>query len=273
MANQLNYPEPLPNTSLQRPNRVRNIDLELIESSNKQILFGTNDRDSVEVWIYNPDGSKAGHLLLHPNDTALSLTTLVDNTGPFELMNIDLQAVIDRLQLDPGRYSLVANFFRNEVGSEEGYKLFIHEISQDRMEVRLRPVRATNQVLSDIYEFIVPSVTRLAADAIISEVFNKSTDAQPGETITLEAFISNVNQVRTNTLQRILRSSAVIDVYNLFNTIMDRTYSRALDKMAADVYNQAIQQDELEKYIAVSFAEIIAEMIDRKEVSPLFQLA
>src|SRR5690348_11801545 len=119
MPNQLNYPEPITSTINQRPSRFSDRDVALMKNSTKQILFGTSDNDLVEIWIYNSDGTIAYHANIGPTDTALTATTIVDQTGAHELLNLDFTQIQNDIDIEPGRYVLVGNFFRNEVGSED----------------------------------------------------------------------------------------------------------------------------------------------------------
>jgi hypothetical protein len=272
MPNQLNYQDRITTNPTQRPSRVTQLDRNLIDTQTKQILFGTTDKDNIELWIYYPDGNLAGHVRLEPSDPALSLVTLVDNTGPYEVLNLDLHDISNRLFLDPGRYIMVSNFFRDEVGSENRYKLYIDEISQDRTEVRLRPVKPNSTTDTDIYEFITPSTTRLGANAIIDEVLGQSTgERTQDEFVSIERFVSKNEEYIPNTLHKLLHSNAIYDLFDMHVKIMQRVHKYALDYMDNDSRNYAIQQQELENYLETALHVVIQEMIDRGEISPLIQ--
>lgn len=277
MPNQLNYPDPIITTANQRPERISSVDLKLIRNTQKQILFGTNVNDKVELWVYNADGTFAGHLNVAANDASLSSTTIVDTDGAHELLNIDLNAIAGTIALDPGRYAMVANFFRDEVGSETGYKLYISEISDDRTEMRLLPVASTPEVIHDIYEFLTPSVPREFAQALMAEVLGQSLDTSS------ETFQTQVNQfanpdlvkhaltgVIPDTADRIEYASVDTIYTNLIYIILVRIYDRSLDLMATDISNQYVQKIEFLSYISTATAMILTEMTSMKEVDPHF---
>jgi hypothetical protein len=267
MANQLNFPDPITSTVDQRPNRVARIDLNLMRKRNRQVLFGTTVNDKVELWIYQPTGELAAHTNLGPSDEALSLSTVVDNSETVELLNIDLKDVGNRLDLEPGRYVMVANFFRDEVGSEEGYKLYISEISDDRMELRLEPVTFSDQARKDIYEFIAPSVPRTYANALISEIFGQAINQPENETINE----NNVGQA-LGVVDR-FNYSGTYEIYrNLLITVRERTYRKALDLMAADVFNYYVQSLEIRKYISDALDSVLSAMVAAGEIDPQFEL-
>jgi len=102
MPNQLNYPERLVSTHSQRPDRLSKLDLDLMQVTTKQILFGVTARDVVETWIYHGDGTIAGHLNIFPTDPDLSLVTFIDQGGAQELSNVNMVAALNRMNIQPG---------------------------------------------------------------------------------------------------------------------------------------------------------------------------
>lgn len=272
MPNQLNFPDKLISTHFQRPERLSKLDLNIMQVGTKQVLFGTTGNDIVEIWIYNGDGTISGHMNLAPTDTALSLTTYIDQPGPQELLNLDMVDILNRMAIQPGRYAIVANFFRNEVGSEDGYKLYISDISTDRLEVRIRPVKATGQVIKDIYEFVTPSVPKFYANALLSQTFNKSLDAEPDEILTWSAFRIQLDRHIEPTMSKVRYAGREVELQSIYNILVDRAYARALDKMADDTLNLYVQQPEIENYVIAALTEIIAEMTTAGEIDPHFEL-
>ena len=273
MPNQLNFPDPISATGIQlRPSRVSARDLQVIRNSNRQIIFGTSDRDVVELWLYNPNGTFAGHINVGPTDEALTLTTLIDQTGPYEILNIDLTRVYQQIGVLPGRYAMVANFFRNEVGSEDGYKLYITEISDDRRELRLFPVAPSPEVTRDLFEFIVPSVPRLFAKGLIDQFFGVSLDSIESERVDQQKINSTLNGFAADTTTRI-QDGGLTDLYTAaINDLIDRTYTRAINLLAADVRNFNVQQIEIEGYIMTAFNEVLTEMQSANQFSHLIHL-
>lgn len=272
MPNQLNFPDKLTTTPLQRPLRMSAKDLKLIRNENRQIIFGTTDRDVVELWIYNPNGTFAGHLNLGPTDQALTLTTLIDTSGPYEMLNLDMTRITQKVGLAPGRYAMVANFFRDEVGSEEGYKLYISDISDDRTEVQLYPVSPTAEVIRDIYEFITPSVSKQFAKGLIDQFFGMSLDALESEIVNQNKLDMQLDELIPGTTQR-LRRGGLYDLYTaIINDLLDRTYHRTIVLLANDVKNYNVQQIEIERYIMDAFDFVVAQMQQSGQIPHLIQL-
>lgn len=272
MPNQLNYPDPLRGTFYQRPDRFSQADLELMQVGQKQVLFGITERDVVETWVYNPDGTIAGHVNFFPADPALSLVTLVDQTGPYELLNVDLVAAMQQMAIQPGRYAMVVNFFRDEVGSEAGYKLYISDISEDRTELQLYPVQISGDVIRDLYEFVVPSVPKTFANGLVDQFFGKSQDALFNERISWERFEGELNAQLNMTREKVAYAQREDSLRTIYEKIVERAYPLALDNMASDVRNLNIQQIELETYIMDAVDEVIRSMVSAGEVDPHFAL-
>lgn len=270
MPNQLNYPDTLRSTVNQRPSRISSRDAALIRNIEKEILFGTSDRDVVELWIYNADGSLANHVNLGPTETALTSTTIVDQSGTHEVLNINFTEVQRKAGLDPGRYVLVGNFFRNEVGSEDGYKLYITEISEDRTELRLGLVQHTDAAIKDVFEFLTPSVPRKYAAALMAEILGQSLDALPDEKVnpvSVEAVLG------AEIYNRLVYSGQLQVFENLLDNVLRRTYSKTLDLLAADVTNQYIQKIEIDAYMSKGLSLTLTEFVDNKVIDPHFVLS
>lgn len=268
MPNQLNYPIQLVDNTYQRPSRLTAADLNIIKTQNRQIIFGTNDNDVVELWIYNSDGSFAGHLNLGPTSTALSLTSLIDNTGATEVMNIDLKAAAQSMSLAPGRYVMVGNFFRNEVGSEESYQLYISDISDDRTELQLTPITPTEQTYQDIFEFVTPSVPKQYAKGLVDELFNKAVEAPTSSSLSLEKLSAEM----PDEVDR-MAYAGIGDLFVIIHQkLVTRSYPVILDLMAQDVFNLQVQRIELENYIEKAFTSVIYNMMQSGEIDPRFAL-
>lgn len=272
MPNQLNYTSKISTTNFQRPTRVSENDIKLISSGSQQILYGTRDKDNVEVWAYNPNGTLAGHALLRPVDKELSLTTIVDTDGAKELLNLDMKSVALKMGLAPGRYAIVLNFFRDEVGSEDGYKLYISDISRDRTEIKLTPVKVDDSILYDIYEFIVPSVPKRFAEALIDQIFGKSLNADPREKITHDKVMDQLDQLITNTSSRIKSANVYNEYEQMLSKIIERVWDRVLDQLADDVNNFAIQEVEILAYVQKALDDVIYDMKQKGEIDHRFSI-
>jgi hypothetical protein len=272
MPNSLNYGKPLTNTLFQRPSRITPADLKLLRMGQAPVVFGTTIRDLVELWIYNPDGSIAAHVNIGPTDEVLRQATFVDQTGGYETININLREVVTELDVQPGRYAMVANFFRNEIGSEGGNNLFIADISDDRTELRLEPIEVTDDIINDIFEFIVPSVPKQYAKGLIDQAFAVPIDAPPVDEISSSKVEVEIEAITQGTMDRVGYAQANQEYLNLYATILSRTYVQALDNMASDVFNYNVQQIELESYITTALSAVVYDIVQRGEADPRFLL-
>ncbi len=270
MPNPLNYPEKLVSTVNQRPSRFANKDVGLMRNAEKEILFGTSDRDVVELWIYNPDGTLANHINVGPTETALTTTTIVDQSGTHEVLNINFTEVQRTTGIDPGRYVLVGNFFRNEVGSEDGYKLYISEISEDRTELRLGLVQHDPSAIQDLYEFLTPSVPRKYAAALMAEILGQSINAPDIDKITPASVETDLGGDIYN---RLVYAGQLSVLENLLDNILRRTYTKALDLLAADITNQYVQKIEIDQYMSTALAATLQEFVGTGLIDPHFVLS
>lgn len=268
MPNQLNYSTPL-TTNFQRPSRISSTDVELLGTEQVQILFGTNERDVVELWFYNPDGSFASHLNLPFNDPALTVATLITQNGSTEILNLDLKQISTKMQIQPGRYAIVANFFRDEVGSEIGNKFYINDISADRTELKLTSIDKGAIALNSIYSFVTPSVPKIYAKGLLDQIFDKLGDAS--KSINVDTLKPYINETE-NITKRIDDANLSTNYTNMIKMILSRTYTLALDNMANAKQNNEVQYKELEAYVTVALDFVIRAAIQSGEIDTRFQL-
>lgn len=273
MPNQLNFPDQLPQKLIiERPSRLARVDTKQFQTGVKQVVFGITERDVVELWAYFPDGRLAGHVTLPVYDQAIRLSTAMDNTGAYEFLNIDFGEVVRRMSLEQGRYGLVVNIFRNEVGSELGEKLTVETISEDRTEVRLVAARPTDNIMRELYEFTVPSVPKIVAQGLVDQTFGKSLDALPDEQLDSDKVLRDVDIFINGTSARIDYADAEF-AYELMTTaVLDRAYPIVLNKMAADRQNLNIQEADLERYMSEAIQEVVRDMRDRGEIDNRFEV-
>lgn len=269
MPNQVNFPDTIPVPYInERLERLTSSEINTIKTDEKQVLFGTDARDVVEIWIYNNDGSVAGHTTLPPTSEILSLTTAIGTSGAYEMLNLDMGKLFRVLAIEPGRYGTVINFFRNEVGSEDGNKLYIAEISDDRTELKL--TTKNDGILShEISEWVNPSVPKLAAQGLLDQTLGQSLDATEDEKITLDKILSTLNSEINRKLNF---SGAGNNFNNMTVTIIQEVRIRALNKMAADKNNLYIQSDDLDAYITESMNEIFRELETKEMVDQRIRL-
>ncbi len=71
-------------------------------------------------------------------------------------ISIDVEAALRNQSYLSGKYNVTAKFLRNYLGSADGDKLVIQEVSSDRLEIRVTPVKLLENInnnLEDYFEF------------------------------------------------------------------------------------------------------------------------
>ena len=122
---------PIPTT------RYQTVDKELFDKRQFSVtLKDTSVKPKLEFHVYSNDGvyltGDHGALFsIEKNDTST-------NTEAYEYLAVNSRDVFARLGISRGQYRVVYNFFDNLIGSFEGEKLFIKEISPSRRELRLQ---------------------------------------------------------------------------------------------------------------------------------------
>ena len=275
MPNELNFGSPIGNMNAERMSRLTPEDQALISTDSKSILFGTTPYDNIELWFYNMDGTFYSNVRLSPEDDALSLFSIVDSNGVQEVLNLDLDKISSKAILAPGRYAMSVYILRDEVGSLNGERLIINEISTSRTEVKISPPVPTGTLFKQIYEFVVPSVPPQYAKAILDEIFAESLDYKLDWTESLNALdvSQKLNAAIPNTVDRIVKSNAEISYVDLFRKIKDRTYTLTLELLVERTKSDwNVQYTELRSIIIESLKAVLAQIVDSKEVDPRFRL-
>ena len=272
MANQFNYPDTLAN-GFQRPNRTTDGDLSIISrqpQSTEQVLFGTTLQDVLEIWFYNPDGTFAGHITIPPTSEHLSHTSIIDQTGAYEVLLVDLQAIGLDANIAPGQYGVTMNMFTDQVGSEAGYKLYISAISPDRTELQLKPMSASLQVAQDIFEFNVPKVPAEAAKGLVDTIFGAATVQLSGSYVTVEQVNSLIN---SSTLTRIQNISATSQYISIMQQVAQLAYNNVVALLDANFQNNRdIDKSELEQYIQTGLSQAIVTLNSAGSINPIFNV-
>jgi len=298
MPNQGNFPKKLTDLQHVRPSRVAGEDLTLIsaqtltgESVEKNVVFGQTLRDVVEVYVYDELNTIVAQINVRPDDPALRLIAFspeeqagVGQDQSPDFLQMDLVDILGRLNLPTGRYSLALNYFRDEVGRQEGSnetKLFITDISPSRKEVRLQPVRPTDEMVGEVREFVEPSVPHLVAQALIDQTFGVSLDPiELTETITLPKFSRELARLdveagTTGSLSvaaRLDRASLDADFYADFDISLKLIRDKALDILASRASDLQIQDRELRQIIEQATEQVLIEMVSVGEIDPRLQL-
>ena len=273
MPNPLNFGSPIGSMVGERPYRLSTDDQDLVITSDKMVIFGNHPNDCVEIWFYNTDGSLAGNIVVPITSPTLTLTSVIDTNGSYELLNIDYETLLPSVPLLPGRYAVSIYLLQNEVGDYSNKKLYIDKISPSRTEIKLTTdnhADATSQ--KEIYEFVVPSVPRLYAKALIDQFFAEDINPQIGKSITVADVVSNMNEIHSDTGQRIVNSLSATSFNSLFDYIENETYKKAIEKLKEDTTNYNVQSAEINSYISDSLDEVLLDVVRKKMVDPRFIL-
>lgn len=181
MSNQSNYVQQIPSNptafSVSRIAESEN-DTDVI-LGRQPAEFGFNSEDNVEMHFYDTSNRLVGSVVVPISTGIISFRTLLLPDGTKEnKVIIEMSRVQKELGLliAPGTYNVTLNFFSNEIGSFTDRKLIIEEVSPSRTELRLGfNTTITETELSELYEFVEPSVPRQIAAGIVGEVIGTTT--------------------------------------------------------------------------------------------------
>ena len=279
MPNQFNYGNPIVSFEHQRMFRLTPDDQSELEIGEKINLFGSNDKQNIEMWFSNPDGSYAGDILLKVTDPDIGLVSVPDTDGQqYEYLIFNLEKIVERIGLKPGRYSVSVSVYQDEVSSADAdSKLTLMEISPSRTEVRLRDI--DGGLSTELYEFVIPSVPRIYAKALLDQIFARSVGGlEEGEYIDVgtdvtwsSVVLSQILSLYTpNVTERIIQAQATESYRLTLDEILRRTYYYALDSLANDYLDMNVQSDQFRKYIADALDKTLNEMEQREELDPRF---
>jgi hypothetical protein len=253
MANQRNFADSVASTLNTRPARLSSRDTDLFQLGVKPVWFGTDPRDMIELWVYDSNGNIVTSLNIPATSNALTLTTVVDITGTYEYVNLDMGQYVRDMVLEQGRYSIVVNFFRTEVGSPDQRVLYVDAISPDRTELRLRLLDTTKS--AELQEWVVPSVPKLEAKGLVDRTFGKLD--VPG--ITRGLVESAVQELRSSVGTQVSYADVTTQYQMLIDKLIQDVYPRILNHMALDTTNPSIQDADFDQYVRDSVVEVLTQ--------------
>lgn len=112
-------------------------------------VFGTSDRDR---GVYPNDGIILD-VYNYTNDYLESTYRLQNYTLSNYEVTIDVEEELKTLQYYSGKYNVTARFYRNYLGSGDGDRLKIEEVSSDRYEIRVTPELLITGSSNNLYNF------------------------------------------------------------------------------------------------------------------------
>jgi len=146
-----NQNEILKSTGATQGSRLETVDKELLDVRNFAITFNKGTLPNLEMHVYTPDG-----VYLTGNHKTLYKIENNDTTSQkvaYQHLSIDNVKELDALGISRGQYKIVYNLFDNLLGSYEGQKAFIKEISPSRRELRVQLSQSSPGLLSQLKSF------------------------------------------------------------------------------------------------------------------------
>jgi hypothetical protein len=245
MPNIKNFPDGIPTELQGRPSRFAERDTKIFFRGTKEVLFGAYPTDIVEVYIYDTDDNIVAHLNYDASSPALSITRILSAAGTSNFLDVNLPVMAVDLGVTPGRYTMVLNFFHDEVGSESGDRLYIDEISRSRTELRLRPNVETDSIQNQIYEFITPSVPKLYAQALIDEMFNVSIDVSESNKITVDKILAKLDAGLDISITERFNRVGITDSFGILISAILRQAEIAAVNIVANDLDENVQRVQL----------------------------
>lgn len=129
--------------------RIQPVDITLMTADPLKITFAESYRPNLELHVYTPDGiyltgNYDTKFTIENNDTTFA-------TDIEKHLSVDLEASLNALGINRGQYKVVYNVFNNIIGSYDGSKLWIKEISPSRTELRVQLFDNNNTSLKHQY--------------------------------------------------------------------------------------------------------------------------
>lgn len=298
MPNQINYPDPIPVPYIKyRPERLSEEDRNLVQDGIRQVLFGSSAKDYAELWIYDSNGGISGHINLNVTHASMSLSTDITNTGAYELLNLDMGDAVRLMVVESGRYGFTANFFRDEVGSEyldntnpdlgDGRRLYISNISDDRTELLLTPkklIDVSDPLLTEIYEWALPSVPRLYAQGLVDQTFGRSLPAEGEQEVPrsqqltsdkIMLGLDDIMNISPPVHERVLNADAQLTYDTMMAEMIPLIGLKTIELMQSaqvDKLDPNIQEEELYEFIRLATVDVVNKFKSMDLIDPRFNV-
>lgn len=148
-------------------------DLFIVSKNELQIAeFGNTPYDVMEVSIYDDKNKllkqKNGMNVAYIKSTDIKnyIYNITNYTGKKELA-INVEKLLNDLGFQNGVYKVNLNFVRNRVGSDnETTRVWIHEISPSREEIRILPLKTNNEATNNLTKLQFKNLKALNKDFI-----------------------------------------------------------------------------------------------------------
>jgi hypothetical protein len=145
-----NQQELLNATSNLKTARLETVDSELLDSRKFSLKFRDTYNPDLELHVYTPDGV----YLTGDHKANYTIESSINAYGTQQYITVDTNTALGNIGIERGQYKIVYNLFNNILGSYNGQKLFIKEISPSRREVRIQlSDNASNTLFQDYEKF------------------------------------------------------------------------------------------------------------------------
>lgn len=127
--------------------RLTDIDRSILKYDQSIVHLDETDNVQLELHVYSLDGVYlTGN---HQVPFTIEASDITVNTGSFQHVVVDTRTALDGIGIQKGQYKVVYNTFENLLGSFEGQKIWIKEISPSRKEIKIRlPEVVSNSIQS-----------------------------------------------------------------------------------------------------------------------------
>ena len=142
-----NQQDLLNTTSNVKTARLETVDSELLDSRKFSLKFRDTYSPNLELHVYTPDGV----YLTGDHKANYTIEDSKNAYGTQQYITVDTNTALDNIGIERGQYKIVYNLFNNILGSYEGQKLFIKEISPSRRELRIQLSDNTGNTLFQSY--------------------------------------------------------------------------------------------------------------------------
>lgn len=136
------------------------------------IQFGNTPYDVIEVSVYDENNtllkqkSDKNVAYIKSTDIKNYIYNITNYTGKKEVA-IDVEKLLNDIGFNNGIYKVNLNFVRNRVGSEnENTRVWIHEISPSREEIRVIPLKTKDVTINNITNAQFKNLKSLTKDFI-----------------------------------------------------------------------------------------------------------
>ena len=129
-------------------------DLNIFKTSAKNVTdFGMSKNDVIEFRLYDignnlleQTGGKTVNYI-HKDNLTKYLKSSIDTTTQEKIFEIDIEKLVKEAGYGNGEFITAFNFLKNYVGTENSkQKVWIHEVSPSRTEIRIQPLLTTDEV-------------------------------------------------------------------------------------------------------------------------------